>query len=239
METNVIYNCDCLEGLKKLPDHCIDLVVTDPPYEYSNGKDVFRGGGNFGTKSREFYNQLDNFASGFDMTILDELVRVMKKINIYIFCNKKQLPMYIDYFVKERNCNWQLLTWHKSNPIPACGNHYLNDTEFIFFAAEPGLGLGGSYDTKKTYYVTGINKSDKDKYGHPTVKPQFMIENFIENSSKEDDIILDPFMGSGTTAVAAKVKNRKYIGWEINEKFYETALNRLKEIDHPETNALF
>jgi len=163
---------------------------------------------------------------GFSKDVLDELCRVMKKINIYIFCSQKQIIPLLDYFVTKRNCNYNLLTWHKTNPIPACGNKYLTDTEFILFFREKGVKIYGEYKTKFTYYLTPLNQKDKKLFNHPTVKPLEIIQNFIINSSLEGEIVLDPFMGSGTTAVACINTNRNYIGFEIDERYYKIAEKR-------------
>ena len=79
---------DCLSLMKKLPDNSIDLVVTDPPYDVHAGK----GGGAFGNRSS--FKEIDFMSNGFDKSILDELIRVMKKVNIYIFCSQKQIPLH-------------------------------------------------------------------------------------------------------------------------------------------------
>lgn len=159
--------------------------------------------------------------------MLDELCRVMKKINCYFFCSQKQIIQLYDYFVNKRKCNWNLLTWHKTNPIPACGNKYITDTEFILFFREKGVKVYGSYETKKTYYVTPLNTKDKKLYKHPTCKPVDILQNFIINSSNENDLILDPFMGSGSTGEACINTNRGFIGIEINKNHFETASQRL------------
>lgn len=215
---------DCLNLMKKLPDHCIDLVVTDPPYDVHAGK----GGGSFGNRSS--FQEIEFMSNGFDESVLDELIRVMKKINIYVFCSKKQIPMLIDYFHSIHKCNWELLTWHKTNPVPACKNKYLSDTEYIFFAREKGVKILGEYKTKKTYYVTPINAKEKKLYHHPTVKPQEILKNLIINSSNEGDAVLDPFMGSGSTGVAALTIDRNFIGFEINEEYMNTAKQRIAEV---------
>lgn len=235
---------DCLEILKDIPDNSVDLVITDPPYLF----DTSGGGGAFGSKKKQYhkdYAKVSNFktpldqrkanqrsgiglelACGFNMNILDELVRVMKKINIYIWCNKEQIKQYLNYF---NGCNVELLTWHKTNPIPTCNNTYLSDTEYLLFFREKGVKLYGTYHTKKKYYVTPINKEDKKKYGHPTIKPLNIIENLVVNSSLENDTVLDCFMGSGTTGVACKELNRNFIGIELDEKYFEIAKNRIED----------
>ena len=215
-----LLNRDCLEVLKALPDNSVDLVVTDPPYEIGTV-----GGGFVGKK--KYFEELESIKDGFDSVILDELCRVMKKINCYFFCSQKQIIPLLDYFVKNKNCNWNLLTYHKTNPPPACGNKYLTDTEFILFFREKGVKIGGKYETKKTYYVEPLNKKEKDLYNHPTVKPLHIVENLILNSSEEGDVVIDPFMGSGTTGVAAKKLGRKFIGCELVEEYFNTSKDRI------------
>ncbi|MCD7123276.1 DNA-methyltransferase [Limosilactobacillus caviae] len=169
-------------------------------------------------------------SNGFDESVLDELIRVMKKINIYVFCSQKQIPLLINYFNVKHKCNWNLLTWHKTNPVPACKNKYLSDTEYIFFAREKGVPIYGEYKTKRTYYVTPLNTKEKKLYNHPTVKPQEILMNLIVNSSNKSDIVLDPFMGSGSTGVAAIKNDRRFIGFEINGEYFNTAQNRLQNV---------
>ena len=152
----------------------------------------------------------------------------MKKINIYIFCSQKQIQPYLEYFANGKGCNWNLLTWHKTNPIPACGNKYLNDTEYIMFFREKGVKLYGSYETKRTFYTTLRNQEDNISYNHPTVKPLNIVQNLIINSSQPGDVVLDPFIGSGTTAIASIQSHRHYLGYEINPDYYATACKRIK-----------
>ncbi len=234
MQLDTIYNGDCLEGLRGLPNESVDLVITDPPYVIGNT------GGGFWSKATEGnrYNarctrkgmeKLGGIKDGFDSAVLDELCRVMKKINIYVFCSQKQIQSYLEYFVNGRGCNWNLLSWHKTNPIPACGNKYLNDTEFILFFREGGVKLYGSYATKRTFYTTLRNQQENIEYGHPTVKPCHIIQNFIENSSQVGGVVLDPFIGSGTTAIAAMRSGRRFVGYEIDGAYYETAAKRIEK----------
>ena len=226
MDYDYIECGDCLELLKQIPDNSIDLIVTDPPYLIDN-----KGGGLYTNEDKQYVKELENIKDGFSENILDELCRVMKKINLYIWCSQKQLYQLINYFVIKKKCNWNLITWHKTNPIPACGNKYLTDTEYCLFFREKGVKIQGSFDTKFTYYTTPLNVKDKKQYGHPTIKPLNIIKNFIINSSKEGDVILDPFMGSGTTPVACVETNRHYIGFEIDENYYNIACKRLDEVE--------
>lgn len=175
-------------------------------------------------------------SKGIENSILEELCRVMKKINIYIWCSKAQLRQLFDFF-DDRGCNLDLLTWHKTNPIPTCNGTYLSDTEYLVFAREGGVKLYGSYETKMKYYVTPINVDDKKLWQHPTIKPLKIIENLIINSSKENDVVLDCFMGSGTTGVACKELNRDFIGIELNPKYFEIARRRIGETSVKETSS--
>ena len=215
---------DCLEFMKDIPDQSIDLVVTDPPYDIeTNGAGIYK------QEDKQYVKELVGMNDGFSEEILDELCRVMKKINIYLFCSQKQIIPLLDYFVKQKKCNWNLLSWHKSNPIPACGNKYLTDTEFVLFFREKGVRVHGSFETKRTYWMTPLNQTDKRKYGHPTVKPEHIVTNLIVNGSREGDTVLDCFMGSGTTGVACVNTGRNFIGIELDENYFNIARQRIEK----------
>ena len=222
LKTNEIYNIDCMEGLKLIDDNSIDLVIIDPPYllNINNVKNL--------SNMNKYANDLLNLKDGFDLKVLDLLIQKMKKINIYIYCSKRQVKDLLNYF-SNKNCNHEILTWHKQNPSPLINNNYLPDTEYILFFREKGVKLYGNYHTKRKYYISLTNKVDKQKYKHPTIKPLELIEYHIENSSKEGDLILDCFAGSGTTLVGAINKNRRYIGFEIDKNYYEIAKKRIEE----------
>ena len=222
LKTNEIYNIDCMEGLKLIDDNSIDLVIIDPPYllNINNVKNL--------SNMNRYANDLLNLKDGFDLKVLDLLIQKMKKINIYIYCSKRQVKDLLNYF-SNKNCNHEILTWHKQNPSPLINNNYLPDTEYILFFREKGVKLYGNYHTKRKYYISLTNKVDKQKYKHPTIKPLELIEYHIENSSKEGDLILDCFAGSGTTLVGAINKNSRYIGFEIDKNYYEIAKKRIQE----------
>ena len=222
-----LYNGDCLTLMKNIPDGSVDLVLTDPPYVIET-----KGGGICGKDGlvKQFKeNHLDEMKNGFDTQVLDEICRVLKKINVYFFCSQKQIMPLLDYFVKEKKCNWNLLCWHKTNPVPACGNKYLTDTEYILFFREKGVKVYGEFDTKFTYYVTPSNQKDKKKYGHPTIKPIEILQNLIVNSSLENGSVLDCFMGSGSTGVACINTNRNFIGIELDKGYFDIAEKRINE----------
>jgi DNA modification methylase len=220
---------DCFELIKDIKDNSIDLVVIDPPYEFST-KYISNNSDNKSPLNKRKNKQaaeLKLISSGFDLNILDELNRVMKKINIYIWCSKMQVSKILNYY-ESKKCNVDILTWHKTNPAPACNNTYLSDTEYLIFAREKGVKMYGCYETKRKYYVTPTNVKDKKLYKHPTIKPLHIIENLIINSSLENDTVLDCFMGSGTTGAACKKLNRKFIGIELDKDYFEIARNRIE-----------
>ena len=222
LEINKIYNVDCIEGIKLLKDKSIDLVIIDPPYKLTLSNRIH-------TKVfNKYANDLVNLKDGFDLRILDLLIPKMKKINIYIYCSKRQVKELLEYFMS-KDCNYEILTWHKMNPSPLINNNYLPDTEYIVFAREKGVRLNGNYYTKRKYHISGTNQTDKKKYKHPTIKPLVFIENHIINSSNEGDLILDCFAGSGTTLVGAINQNRNFIGFAFNKEYFEIAQTRINE----------
>ena len=237
---NTIQLGDCYELIKNIPDKSIDLVITDPPYLLETD-----GAGMFGKKADNYGGQryvmknIDFMKDGIKTEILDELCRVLKKINIYIWCSQKQIPILLEYFVKGKKCNWNIICWHKTNPTPTCGNKYLTDTEYCLFFREKGVKVYGEYSTKRTFYVTQKNLEDKKLFQHPTIKPLDIIKNLIINSSAAGGVILDTFCGSGTTCLAAKELGRKYIGIEINPEYHKIATNRVNGIEPNGQTKLF
>jgi len=185
MEVNVIYNEDCYEGIKKIPDKSIDLIVTDPPYSFGTGG-VGTGIFKYRDSLKNAYAEIrdNNLDKSIDLKILDEYVRVMKKINIYLWCNKEQIYDYLTYFTKNHKCNFEILIWSKVNVPPFTNGHYLKDKEYCLFFWEQGVKLNGNYDTLKTVYVGTVNIKDKNDFSHPTIKPIEIIKNLIENSSE-------------------------------------------------------
>lgn len=221
---------DSYQLIKDIPDKSIDLIVTDPPYMFGTGGKMT---GIFKDRGTRHFDALENtnLTMNYDyLNLLPELVRIMKKINIYIWCNKEQIKQYLDFF-SLYDCAFEMIIWNKTNPIPLTNNRYLPDKEYCLFFKERGLKLNGTYETKKTVYYEEANVADKKKFKHPTIKPLHIIENLIFNSSQEGDIVFDCFLGSGTTAVACKKNNRHFLGFEINEEYYKIAQNRLNNLD--------
>jgi site-specific DNA-methyltransferase (adenine-specific) len=232
MELNTIHNVDALTGMGALLIDGIkaDLILTDPPYEIPN----LRAGGHTGL-SESIQNVMDQLNTPMlRKTVSREYLEAMWALqdipNLYIFCNGKQIPYYLDFFVKEKGCKYDILIWYKTNAIPLYSNKYLNDKEYILYFRRGGYCNPATYKDAATVYISASNQKDKKKYGHPTIKPLSLIERLIRNSSKVGQLVLDPFAGSGTTLAAAKMLGRKFIGFEIEPKWYDLSKQRIMEV---------
>lgn len=215
--------------IKDFPSNSIDLIATDPPYLISD----IRGGGTVNNKKHLSKSLQDlktvDITQGYDIELYgSEFVRVMKEINIYVWCNKRQISDYFDFYVKKLKCKYEVLCWHKTNALPTYSNKYLTDTEYcLYFHKGKGKCFPQSYEDAKTYYIAPINIADKKKYGHPTIKPLSFMEKIIRNSTREEATVLDPFMGSGTTGVACLNTERNFIGIELDKGYFEIAEKRI------------
>lgn len=237
MGKNEIILGDAYELIKTVPDKSIDLIVTDPPYQFTGlhaDTGILKG-----RESGYVHELMDgNIYRGIDLSILNEFVRVLKKINVYIWCSKEQIYDYLTFFAKERKCNFEILIWAKQNPSPFYGSHYLADKEYCLYFWETGAKLDTrTFDDSRTVFFSKVNKTDKERYAHPTIKPQEIIETLIKNSG--GGLILDPFCGSGTTCAAAKAVGCDYLGFEISEKWWKVANDRLEGITKKEADKGF
>lgn len=226
-ELDALYNEDCYNAIKDIPDKSIDCIYTDIPYLYDA-----RGGGNsrVSLAVKKKYSEIENIKNGIDYKILDEFVRVMKRINIYIWCSKKQILDILNYFNKF-DCFFEILVWLKDNPTPQTNNTWLPDTEYCLYFRGRGVTLNDGFDLKHKWYISHINVKDKEKFEHPTIKPLEFVKQHLLHTTQPNDIVLDCFAGSGTTLVASKDIGRHFLGFEIDKKWYEIAKNRLDKID--------
>lgn len=230
---------DSYELIKELPDKSIDLIVTDPPYLIENTK---AGGDSKLSKSIQgMNNELSNgiLTEGIRQEILDDFMRVMKVPNIYIWCNHKQIPMYLNYFVIQNKCTFDIIIWHKTNATPLFCNKYLTDKEYCLYFRKGGYCNPQNYEDAKTVFEQPINIKDKNLFWHPTCKPLNIIKTLIQNSSKENDIILDPFVGGGTTSVSCLETNRQFVCFEIDPKWWKVANDRINGISASGQMSLF
>lgn len=222
-----LFNGNAVEILKTIQSETIDLIVTDPPYKIitggdSNGKNSVRPKGIL-SGNRELMKFIPKFSEW-----LPECYRVLKNgTHAYFMVNSTNLTEMLVEVEKAGFKVHNILIWKKNNCTPS--QFYMKNCEYIIFCRK-GKGkakyinnMGGSKTVHEFNNIIG-NKV------HPTEKPVELMSVYIENSSNENDVVLDPFMGSGSTGIACLKLNRKFIGIEIDENYFDIAQNRLIEM---------
>lgn len=217
---------DCFEIVPSIPDKSIDLIVTDPPYEHVMGGMKCKWLNN-GTWSNKSYmtQKMSQFGYQEVIAFLDLVKPKMKKTNMYVFCSKLQISHYLEW-VKAHKLKYDLLIWDKGLRGLKSTKFYAQDIEYVLRIYENGVSLRKVIDTNgkaKINYYCKCQRYAQPRGMHESMKPLELIEHYIELSSNEGDVVLDPFMGSGTTGVACKKLNRRFIGIEKEEKFFNIA----------------
>jgi len=220
-----IYCGDCLTIMPLMEPESVDLVLTDPPYNFEAC-----GGGFYGVKwhgltsePREYLNKLK------DLSCIEfnpsNILSILTFDTAYFFCNKTLISKYLIH-AEQKAFLYDVLVMFKTNPIPAKNNHFLHDLEYIILMRKPGsYFFCDDYKLMSKVFITSVG----DGKTHPAEKPVKLCEKLITVSCSIDGTVLDPFLGSGTTCVAAKNLNRKSIGIEINPKYCEIAVKRLRQ----------
>ena len=219
-----LYNGDCLEILRELPNESIDMVVIDPPYKLTSG-------GCKGNLKIEFNSISEKQKqSGIMFNIpkfneyFSELFRILKDgTHFYCMCNDKHLK---DVLIEGEKAGFKevnVLVWAKGmhTPLP----YYMKNIEFIVLFRK---GKARKINNMGSFALIDI-KGIKGNKVHPSEKPCRLIQHLILNSSCENDTILDCFMGSGTTGEACVNTNRKFIGIELDENYFNIASKRIEE----------
>lgn len=208
VELNTIYNEDCLETMRRMPDNFVDLIVTDPPYgiKLDKGFEGFEGFGGFGKPiaRRRYADSWDDEIPSKET--FEEMLRVSKNA---IICGGNFFA-----HILPQSRHW--IFWDKLNTMPSFG-----DGELIW------TNIDRKSVKKYTLEWNGLLGKEESRY-HPTQKPKQLMGYLIATYSKETtDLIYDPFMGSGTTARACKDLGRNYIGSEISKEYCDIAERRL------------
>lgn len=244
---NEIILGDCLDIIKSIPDNSIDLVFTDPPYNVSSKNKIFRDyrTGKNGDVSMDY----GDWDYEFDpVSFLQETRRVLKNTGQWIIFTSEQLyPTYrlwFDELIDPLNSPTkngyfkQLLIWHKTNPIPEFRLvKYRQATELMVWALkEKHPKKEMHFNFLKQQEMTNVfsfpicGGNERKPYKHPTQKPLALAADILKRHTMNGDVVLDPFCGVGTIPVACKNLGLNYIGIEINDDYYNKAVNRLNQI---------
>ena len=211
---NKIINADCMDILKQLPDKCIDLVLTDFPYN-----EVNRTSNGLRNLDVGCADTLDADLS----VVLKEIIRVCKG-SFYAFCGTEQVSKTRKALVEAR-FSTRLLIWEKTNPSPMNGEHiWLSGIECCVYGKLKNAVFNEHCKNTVLRYPLC---ADKNRF-HATQKPLELFSYLISVSSNEGDLVLDPFSGSWTTAVACHQLNRNFIYIEKDRNYWEKSCERLK-----------
>jgi len=214
-QIRLIYD-DCIEVMKSIPNESIDLIVTDPPYLINY-------------KSHWCYSKVITGDNDYDLIekSIHEMYRVLKNnAAAYVFCSPKK----IDYFMRccynagftiKNSIVWVKNNWTSGDLKGAYGQQY----EIILLLNKGRRCFNG----KRLTDVWFFDRVAFQHQYHPNEKPVKLLEQCITKHSNEGDTVLDPFMGSGSVGVACLNTNRRFIGIEKDEKYYETAIHRISE----------
>ena len=219
---NKIYNLDILELLKNIGGGCVDLVVTDPPYKVISGGKPHKKGQPSGMLSKNDGKIFKHNDIKPEIWI-PEIYRVLKEgSHCYIMTNTINLENYLRICRETGFGLHNVLCWEKNNVTPS--RWYMKNCEFTLFLRKGKAKTINNVGSKMIHQFDNIigNKT------HPTEKPIELMKFYIANSSNIDDLVFDPFSGSGSTLIAAKELGRKYLGCEIDKEYYDIALDRLK-----------
>lgn len=215
---NEIMHEECFGIMARLPDGIIDCVITDPPY-----------GMDYQSSWRTATEQFDKIELDCDIEwfgqFAKEMFRLLKdNTHAYIFCNDYAISHFRQELEKVGFTIKRTLVWVKNNHTSGdLEGDYGNKTEFLLFCHKGRKELNGSRDTNVLTFPRVSTLL------HPTQKPVQIIQYLLEKSSKEGDLILDPFMGSWTTARACKDLGRNFIGFEVSEKYCKIGEERLRQ----------
>lgn len=234
--SDVLYNDDCLEVMKGIADNSVDCIITDPPYKVTARGNAGNSGGML-QKKLAMQGKIFKHNSISPTQYIPEFFRILKDgSHCYIMTNHVNLQQILNvatecgfHFIKS-------LIWDKRNKI--MGRFYMSQFEYILFFRK---GKGIKINNCGTSDILAIpNKKTKDSQGaniHDTEKPVALIKVLIENSSREKDVVMDPFMGVGSAALACGELNRNFIGIELDEGYFNIAKQRIEQAH--ETKKLF
>ena len=233
-----LINDNCVNAMNNMDAETIDLIITDPPYNLGNfmkdrDTNLKKMRDNFFADAGWDNMDFEDWTQSMD-EFFQAAARVMKKGgSVIVFMAIIKVETVIKLAEKHGFYYKTTGIWHKTNPMPRNMNlHFVNSTEaWIYFTYKTRTGTFNNNGSMLHDFVeTSVTPNGERKYGkHPTQKPEQLIKHFVDVLSNENDWILDPFMGSGTTGVSAKRENRNFIGIELSKEYYEMASQRIQE----------
>lgn len=230
---------NCIEKMGKINDRSIDLVLTDPPYNlglFMKNRETNLGALRENHFSASTWDNLDQKEWEVNINLfMKESSRILKERGaLLIFVSLIKIETIVS--LAEKNGFYYKTTgiWHKTNPLPRNKNlHFVNSTEaWVYFINKGKTGTFNN-DNKliHDFYESSVIGLNEKKFGkHPTQKPIKLMEHFINILSNRGETVLDPFMGSGSTGVAAMANNRQFYGIEIDESYFQIALKRISNV---------
>lgn len=236
IDNAIIFNENCLNVLDCMiaKNKKVDMIFTDPPYKVTTRGSAGNSGGMF-LKKINAKGQVFKYNDIKIEEYLPKFYKILKETgHCYIMTNHKNLVHFLkvidEWRDKETGGKFHFikcLIWDKKNKI--MGRFYMSQFEYILFLRKGG---GVQINNCSTSDILSVaNKKTKDKNGkniHDTEKPVDLCKILIENSSNENDIVIDPFMGVGACGIAAKQLNRKFIGIELDDKYFKIAKKRIE-----------
>ena len=209
-----LYRDDCLSKLKDFADKSIDITFTSPPYN---------------RKRNDKYTNYDDTIKDYYLFLVKatDLLLAKTKRHVIInlqtnYYNRQDVYKFIGhYYNKIQN----VIVWEKSNPLPANGHNITNAFEYFFILGDTAIKSNTTYT--KNHITTSINNSITKI--HKAVMKQEVADWFIEKFTKENDVVLDCFMGLGTTGLSCIKYNRDFIGIELDEEYFNIAKERIEE----------
>ncbi|MCZ2492066.1 DNA-methyltransferase [Dellaglioa carnosa] len=233
---------DSFKIMSKMKDSSVDVIITDPPYFLSNDGFSNSGGKQVSVNKGDWDKAIDFTPEEFYSKFLDEAKRILTKDGTICIFGSMHNIYIIGYLLGKKDFKvLNNITWQKSNPAPNLGRRmFTHSTETILWAKrEPKSRQIFNYDLMREYnngkqmkdvWTTSTIKMTEKRFGkHPTQKPIEIIERLVEAVSDENSLILDPFIGSGTTAVAGLKHNRNVLGIDMESEYLDIAVKRLEE----------
>lgn len=244
LELNRIYQMDCIEGMRLIPDGSVDLIVADPPYNIGGKSNKFDVKTNLVAFStiREEWDTIDNF-DDFNVAWISECYRVLREGGSFLIWGTRHNLFSVGFIAEKIGLSSKTIyVWHKRNPMPCLTGR--NPTEATEFAIWLTKGKRWTYDLNYTKSINdGKNirnvietattpPKEKGNGKHPSQKRlDGLTDNTIKLHSKEGDIVLIPFCGSGTECVASAMTKRNFISFETTPEYIEIANKRLDSLE--------